>query len=259
MHQLLGQRVEIDVVAGRSSRGCRPERDRLGQQVERQLVAGGHHDGPLDVVLQLADVARPVVFLQRRQRPRLDVGHVAVVLLVVEVEEVRDQLGDVLAPLAQRRQVDRHDVEPVVQVLAEPALRALRSSRSRLLAAMTRVSTRMVCVSPTRSNSRSCSTRSSLTCSWGVVELISSRKIVPVWAASKRPVRLSIAPVNAPRTWPNSSLSSRLSRECPAVDADERAVAALAQLVDRMGDQLLARARFAEQAAPTRGSAPPAA
>ena len=31
-----------------------------------------------------------------------------------------DQLGDVLAPLAQRRQVDRHHVQPVVQILAEP-------------------------------------------------------------------------------------------------------------------------------------------
>ena len=93
----------------------------VGQQVERELVAGGHHDGPLDVILQLADVARPVVLLQRRQRPRVDVGHVAVVLFIVEVEEMSDQFGDVLAAIAQRRQVDRHDVEPVVQVFAEPA------------------------------------------------------------------------------------------------------------------------------------------
>ena len=48
-----------------------------------------------------------------------------------------------------------------------------------------------------------------------MVELISSRKTVPVWAASKRPVRLSMAPVNAPRTWPNSSLSSRFSASAP--------------------------------------------
>ena len=38
---------------------------------------------------------------------------------------------------------------------------------------------------------------------------------MPVWAASKRPVRLLTAPVNAPRTWPNSSLSSRLSLSAP--------------------------------------------
>ncbi len=37
------------------------------------------------------------------------------------IDEVVDQQGDVLAPLAQRRQVDRHDVEPVVKVLAKAA------------------------------------------------------------------------------------------------------------------------------------------
>ena len=38
---------------------------------------------------------------------------------------------------------------------------------------------------------------------------------MPVWAASKRPVRLAIAPVNEPRTWPKSSLSRRLSERAP--------------------------------------------
>ena len=33
-----------------------------------------------------------------------------------------DELGDVLAALRQRRHVERHDVEPVVEVLAEAAL-----------------------------------------------------------------------------------------------------------------------------------------
>ena len=34
-------------------------------------------------------------------------------------EEVADELGDVLAPLAQRRQAHRDDVEPVEQVFAK--------------------------------------------------------------------------------------------------------------------------------------------
>ena len=38
---------------------------------------------------------------------------------------------------------------------------------------------------------------------------------MPVCAASNRPVRLSTAPVNEPLTWPNSSLSSRLSVRAP--------------------------------------------
>ena len=35
----------------------------------------------------------------------------------------------------------------------------------------------------------------------------SSRKIVPPSARSKAPARSSTAPVKAPRSWPNSSLS----------------------------------------------------
>src|SRR5262249_60555846 len=40
---------------------------------------------------------------------------------------------------------------------------------------------------------------------------ISSRNSVPPLAASKRPLRILSAPVNAPASWPNSSSSSRFS------------------------------------------------
>jgi hypothetical protein len=42
----------------------------------------------------------------------------------------------------------------------------------------------------------------------GEISPISSRKTVPPFAASNRPVRSRVAPVNEPLTWPNSSLSS---------------------------------------------------
>ena len=117
--QFFGERVEIERDADRPRRAAGG--DCGGKQVERQLIAGGHDDGPLDVVLQFANVAGPLVLLQGGQGPRVDVGHVAVVLFIVDVEEMSDQFRDVLAAIAQRRQVDRHDVEPVVQVLAEAA------------------------------------------------------------------------------------------------------------------------------------------
>ena len=66
----------------------------------------------------------------------------------------------------------------------------------------------MVRVPPTRSNSCSCRTRSNLACASSGSSPTSSRNIVPLSASSKRPLRCSVAPVNAPFSWPNSSLST---------------------------------------------------
>ena len=79
------------------------------------------------------------------------------------------------------------------------------------MAAITRTSTSTVCDPPTRSNRRSCSTRSSFACMASGISPISSRKMVPPCASSKRPLRWPTAPVNAPFSWPNSSLSSSVS------------------------------------------------
>ena len=76
------------------------------------------------------------------------------------------------------------------------------------MAAISRASERKVRELPRRSNSRSCRTRSSLGCSSSGISPISSRNIVPRLASSKRPMRCEIAPVNAPFSCPNSSLSS---------------------------------------------------
>ena len=95
------------------------------------------------------------------------------------IEEVLREQRDVRAPLAQRRHAHRDDVQPVVQILAERALLdhllADRSSWRR----STRTSTLTVCESPTRSNSRDCSTRSSFACSAGLIVPTSSRNSVP--------------------------------------------------------------------------------
>jgi hypothetical protein len=50
-----------------------------------------------------------------------------------------------------------------------------------------------------------------LVCSASGISPISSRNSVPLSAASKRPTFLSVAPVNAPFSWPNSSLSISVS------------------------------------------------
>ena len=71
-----------------------------------------------------------------------------------------------------------------------------------------RTSVRIVCVLPMRSNSCSSSTRRSFGWSSSGRSPISSSISVPLFASSKRPIRRAIAVVNAPRSWPKSSLSS---------------------------------------------------
>ena len=61
-----------------------------GQQLDGELVARRHHHGALDVVLQLADVPGPLILLQGGQSPRVNVGHVAVVLLIVQIQKMSD-------------------------------------------------------------------------------------------------------------------------------------------------------------------------
>ncbi len=70
-------------------------------------------------------------------------------------------------------------------------------------------------VEPTGSYERSWSTRSSFTWRLSGSSPISSRKSVPPSAAAMRPRRAELAPVNAPRTWPKSSLSSSASGMAP--------------------------------------------
>ncbi len=83
--------------------------------------------------------------------------------------------------------------------------------RSLFVAAIKRTSTAMVLVPPTLSKLISSSTRRSFTCRETGISPISSRKRVPPSASSKRPFFMAVAPVKAPFSWPNSSLSRRVS------------------------------------------------
>jgi hypothetical protein len=64
---------------------------------------------------------------------------------------------------------------------------------------------------PTRLKLFSSRKRSSFACSPGTISPISSRKTVPPSALSSNPRFCMRASVNAPRSWPNSSLSSSCS------------------------------------------------
>ncbi len=73
--------------------------------------------------------------------------------------------------------------------------------------AIRRTSTRRVSLPPTRSKSCSCKKRRSFTWQQSEISETSSSKSVPPSACSKRPSRRVMAPLNAPRSCPNSSRS----------------------------------------------------
>ena len=148
-------------------------------------------------------------------------------------------------PLAQRRQLDLDHVQPVVEVLAEAALAHLLVEPA--------VGRRTGCAR--RRGSRWCRRRAG-TCGPGsraaaspgapsASSPISSRNSVPPFATSNRPGLLALAPVNAPFTWPNSSLSSRFSGIAPQLTATNGASRRSRQVVDRARDELLAGAALA--------------
>src|SRR5207249_5425783 len=79
------------------------------------------HDPADHDSLDLPHVARPFVTRQHLERARRHAPHVAVALTRGLPDEVLDEERDVLAPLAERRHVDGHDVQAVVEVLTELA------------------------------------------------------------------------------------------------------------------------------------------
>ena len=89
------------------------------------------------------------------------------------------------------------------------------ASRFLLVAAMQRKSTLICWLPPTRTISFSCSTRSRSVWVLRLMSLISSRNTVPPSATSNLPFLRYCAPVNAPFSWPNSSLSSSVSVSAP--------------------------------------------
>ena len=124
-----------------------------------------------------------------------------------------------------------------------------------MVAAMIRTSTRMVFVPPRRMNSRSCMTRRSLAWVSRPIEEISSKKIVPLSAASNRPCFSRDRPGEGALDVAEEVAFEQVGRERAAVDDDEREGGPVGVLVDGPGDELLARPALAldEDRAPGRG------
>ena len=76
------------------------------------------HRNTVDKAFQHADIARPAEFLQRAHRLRRKHFQRA-----GRKKEMLHQRRDILFPVAQRRHIDRHDIQAVKQVLPELLLR----------------------------------------------------------------------------------------------------------------------------------------
>src|SRR3954469_24890955 len=83
--------------------------------------AVAHQYRALDRVLELADVAWPMVAGEHVDRRRRDPPDAAGVLARELLEEMIDEQHQVGFSLAQRRNEDREHVETVVEILAERA------------------------------------------------------------------------------------------------------------------------------------------
>ena len=92
--------------------------DRKHVDVDAPGPAAFQHE-PFGDVLELADVARPVVLRQVRHRLGADLRERPPVRVGERPEKVVEEQRHILAALPEGRHFDVHDVEPVIQVFAE--------------------------------------------------------------------------------------------------------------------------------------------
>ncbi len=116
-HQLL---TASPVRHGRHQRAHVRRQHRGGHR--RRRIAAGQDQQPLHVVAKLPHVAGPIVRLQHRDRVGADLPARQAGGDRNLLEEKFHQLGDVLAPLRERRNADRHHAQAVEQILAEAPL-----------------------------------------------------------------------------------------------------------------------------------------
>ena len=91
----------------------------LGQAPRGDELGGLKGDGPLNDVLELADVTWPGIGLEDSDRIRGESLGFDAETNTGSLDEVAGELGKIVGPLAQGRQVEVEDVETVEEVLSE--------------------------------------------------------------------------------------------------------------------------------------------
>ena len=188
-----------------------------------RLVASDDY-GALDDILELAHVAGPG--MARRAPPSASAESMAGTPSLSRASSRRKwRASSSTSPkrVTQRREVETNHAQPVKQILAKGSVVHGVGERdvcpcddSRGIGSST--SLRHAGTYAARS------TRNNLGCSLSGNSPISSRKIVPRPATSSSPRLIVRASVNAPRSWPNNSLSRRVLRDRRAVYRNEGVV-----------------------------------
>ena len=88
---------------------------------DRQFVAVGQHDGAEHRVLELADVAWPIVGGEQRERVVGDAADALALFDAEAGEKAHREIRHVAEPGPERRDRDREHVEAIEEILAEAA------------------------------------------------------------------------------------------------------------------------------------------
>ena len=199
--------------------------------------------GALDRVLQLAHIARPVVFAQRLQRASGE--HLGGAVARIQfTEKVIGEQRDVIATIAQRRERDGEHRQSIQQILAQRAVAYRLHRRAVGRGYDAHIGLDLLGAADTKEAlGLEKAQQSRLHVGAHLGDLIQKQR-----AARGTLDHAGVAAGRAGETAPLEAEQLGLDqrrRQGTAVDAKERSGTAPAARVDRLGDQLLARAALA--------------
>src|SRR6516165_7469690 len=86
-----------------------------------QLIAIGEHHGAEDRIFQLADIARPIIGGKERLRLGAEAANPFALFGGKAGAKASREIGNIVAPRPERRNVNGKDIQPVIEILAEEA------------------------------------------------------------------------------------------------------------------------------------------
>ena len=200
--------------------------------------------GAFECVLELAHVTRPVITGQHIDRRRRDALDVALVLARELLEEVIDEQQHIRLALAQRRNEQGEDVQAVVEILAERAgrdrlLEILVGRRNQAHVGLDRLGAADALELALLQHAQQLDLRREV----DVADLIEKQRAA--LREFEAPFLARLGAGERPLLVAEEFRLDQAVGQRRAADLDERLLGAQRAVVDRVGDQFLARARFA--------------